>query len=73
MDEIKMYAVDHMVRNATAFVDWADMESSLRTGYVPTLFGATRHERLLRKVVRAKGYTVYPAVVTTERLGIIEG
>lgn len=67
-----MEAINHMVQTVTAFRDWAALEATLQTGYVPTLFGKNRHERLLRKVIRAKGYRVWPAEITTERLNITE-
>jgi hypothetical protein len=55
-----MSAIDKLVSSSTAFGTWGEMATALYTGYVPTLFGRTRRERLLRKVIRAKGYRVWP-------------
>jgi hypothetical protein len=53
-------ALDALVRLYTAFACWADMESSLRAGYVPTLYRArSGRERQLVREVRGRGYRVY--------------
>lgn len=53
MDEI-----DKLVREETAFQDWADMLASLDRGYVPTLRDGKNGSKLAL-VVKAHGFRVF--------------
>jgi hypothetical protein len=44
----------------TAFPTWVDLLYAMDRGYVPTLFGTTRRQLLLRKAIKAAGYSVWP-------------
>ena len=53
-----MNATDKLTRNLTAFRDFADLLSSLRTGYVPTLRKSVKGWKLAR-IINAHGYRTY--------------
>jgi hypothetical protein len=52
--------LDNLVSRYTAFRGWADLEASLRAGYVPTVYRARPGgERQLVREIRARGFRVY--------------
>lgn len=53
--------LDALVDATTAFGSLEAMEASLAEGYVPTIYPRSRRARLLRKVLVALGWIVYPA------------
>lgn len=52
--------LDALTAAVTAFRTWAEFRASLAGGYYPTIYGRTRRERILRRVVVAHGFNVYP-------------
>lgn len=61
-----MCELSKLVCAATAFGCWVDLCEAIRGGYVPTLFGKNRRERLLRKCIQATfgAGAVWPKNVT---------
>lgn len=55
--------LDNLTKAVTAFKSFSEFEASMKGGYTPTLrpeFG--RRTRLLARIVRAKGFRVFPYV-----------
>lgn len=51
--------LDKLVSKVTAFDSFADMEKSLMTGYVPTIYQNTKAKRELTEVLQTMGYRVW--------------
>lgn len=51
---------DALVNACTAFRTGFALYQACREGYIPTLYGRTRRERILRRVLRAINIQVYP-------------
>lgn len=54
-----MALLDRLTETVTAFHGWNDMRTAMDDGYIPTLFGRTRRERMLTRMLRAIGYRVW--------------
>lgn len=52
--------LDKLTATVTSFRTWAEFAQSLAGGYCPTIYPRTRRNRLLRRVVQAHGFNVYP-------------
>lgn len=58
--------LDDLTRKLTAFADFNKFVTALQTGYVPTIFPRDyagqpiRRQVILRKIVRAHGFRVWP-------------
>ncbi len=52
--------LDSLTWACTAFRTWAEFRESLAGGYYPTIYPRTRRCRILRKVVVAHGFNVWP-------------
>ena len=51
----------------TAFSSWTDLIEAIGTGYVPTIYGTTRRNRLLRKTLKAYfGRRVYHPMLNSD-------
>lgn len=51
--------LDKLVTKVTAFNSFADMEASLMTGYVPTIYPTNKAKRELADVLQTMGYRVW--------------
>lgn len=58
---------DSLVNACTVFSSFNDLlRHTVWKGYVPTLYGSTRRERILRRVLAAMGIQMYPAFTDKE-------
>ena len=55
-----MNFLDTLTRACTAFETWAEFRTHLARGYCPTIHPRTRRNRLLRRVLVANGFPVWP-------------
>ncbi len=55
-----MDALNRLTWSVTAFSTWGEFFAALARGYVPTIRPTTRRNRLLRRVVVAHGFRVWP-------------
>ncbi len=55
-----MNPLDSITRACTAFTTWAEFREHLDRGYCPTIYPRTRRNRILRRVVLAHGFAVWP-------------
>ena len=55
-----MNPLDTLTRATTAFDTWAEFREHLARGYVPTIYPTCRRKRLLIRVLKAHGFTVWP-------------
>ena len=51
--------IDVLTNAATAFRSYGELQAACQGGYVPTLFGRNRRERLLIRVLKADGFRVW--------------
>lgn len=51
--------LNSMVSAVTAFDSYDDLYFACKGGYVPTIFGRSRRERILIRVLRADGFNVW--------------
>lgn len=54
-----MKTMNKTVSTVTSFKTWVELIAALENGYVPTMKGRTRRERILEKMIRACGYRVW--------------
>jgi hypothetical protein len=55
----KTSTADRLVRQLTAFQDFAAMRQSMDSGYVPTILGRGDAAQKLVRILRAHGYRVF--------------
>lgn len=51
--------LDELTTACTAFEGFLGLTMAIRAGYVPTIPPTTRRNRVLARVLRAKGFAVY--------------
>lgn len=51
--------MDALVSAVTAFGSWGEMADAMAAGYVPTIRGRSRRERLLIRAIKAAGFRVW--------------
>jgi hypothetical protein len=54
-----MLCVHTLTTVVTAFKSYGELLKACQNGYVPTIFGRTRHERMLIRVLKADGLRVW--------------
>ena len=52
-------STDRLVAAVMAQRTWAELEAAMKGGYCPTLYGRTRRERILIRVIKAVGYKAW--------------
>lgn len=54
---------DNLTNVVTAFSTWAEFSDAMQNGYVPTIYPTSRRKRILIKIIRASGFSVWSGKV----------